>query len=679
MGQFNERDVCRTFAAITKNPGELREVFVFADGKRWRGFFDNPDKLIQALSKFKKIDKAWVTPNALNRKPNDGHVLDKWRPRNRLGSAKGKHGATAIDICRYQWLFLDIDRDDTNGSASKAEKRVLRRKATQIRRFLRERGWPDPVFSDSGNGYHLLYSVDLPTSDRSLLKRVIADLNENVPDDGKIDSAVTDPARFCKLYGTMMRKGEDTEDRPHRLSRLIDVPTGIDTVTREQLEALAGPVEDIAQPTPTRVEPKGTTILDRFAAMNDFSFMWDEGWHDEVDGFDEPLWEWLREADDGIELLRPNKTDRDVPSAVIRFNTHDGIHRLYVYSTNEEEIWPFRSQDDHCDDEPPNSYNAGQAFAYLVGRDLGLDPSEPDEASGAFTEAARRLSRVVDAIDVAAEFDDGDAEWLPSECNSVAILDKLRRDVAEKRQKPIFQTGFDLELTPGQMIVVGGEPGAGKSTLLLQALFGALEREPSIQAVISSVELSPEVIFEKQISRMSKKSATDIRYRNIEMTSDLNATFERLRTLAARVHFISPPFTLEAIRKAGKKHDAQIFLVDYLQRHKPRRGAAGEMQGQVADVMDGLRGLCNDGAAILIASALSRTASKSDPHMSAFRESSEIEYGVDDAYFMQVADGGSRKLVHLKSRFSKLSHLELDFDGDTATFRQVDIGSMFDG
>ena len=44
-----------------------------------------------------------------------------------------------------------------------------------VRDYLRERAWPDPVAGDSGNGWHLLYRIDLPNDAdaASLLKKVL--------------------------------------------------------------------------------------------------------------------------------------------------------------------------------------------------------------------------------------------------------------------------------------------------------------------------------------------------------------------------------------------------------------------------------------------------------------------------------------------------------------------------
>lgn len=59
-------------------------------------------------------------------------------------------------------------------------------------------------------------------------------------DELKIDTTNFNPSRICKLYGTMARKGSNTEENPHRLSYLLSngnpVPT--DKIYLEKLTAM---------------------------------------------------------------------------------------------------------------------------------------------------------------------------------------------------------------------------------------------------------------------------------------------------------------------------------------------------------------------------------------------------------------------------------------------------------
>src|SRR2546423_716170 len=77
------------------------------------------------------------------------------------------------------------------------------------------------TLADSGNGYHLLPLVDLPNDDTSkeLVKQLLTALGNRFNNGTvKIDAAVFNAARITKLYGTIARKGDSTEDRPHRRS-----------------------------------------------------------------------------------------------------------------------------------------------------------------------------------------------------------------------------------------------------------------------------------------------------------------------------------------------------------------------------------------------------------------------------------------------------------------------------
>ena len=78
-----------------------------------------------------------------------------------------------------------------------------------------------------------------------------------------LDTTVHNPARIWKLYGTPACKGDSTAERPHRMARLLAVPSTIEVVPVELLEALAGPVT-AAEPTGTRQQSNGRFDLDQW-------------------------------------------------------------------------------------------------------------------------------------------------------------------------------------------------------------------------------------------------------------------------------------------------------------------------------------------------------------------------------------------------------------------------------
>ncbi len=155
------------------------------------------------------------------------------------------------DITVRMWLPIDSDPErPANASSSDAEHAAALERIQAIRTFLTERGWPEPVVADSGNGAHALYRIDLPAKDGGLVERVLKTLDLRFADGRvNIDQTVKNPARIWKLYGTVARKGEDTVERPHRMSRLLSVPEHIQVVTREQLEAVAALLPDKQEAT----------------------------------------------------------------------------------------------------------------------------------------------------------------------------------------------------------------------------------------------------------------------------------------------------------------------------------------------------------------------------------------------------------------------------------------------
>ena len=54
----------------------------------------------------------------------------------------------------------------------------------------------------------------------------------------KIDRSVHNPARIVRLYGTLAAKGDNTKERPHRLSKILKAPESLEVVSAEQLRAL---------------------------------------------------------------------------------------------------------------------------------------------------------------------------------------------------------------------------------------------------------------------------------------------------------------------------------------------------------------------------------------------------------------------------------------------------------
>jgi hypothetical protein len=151
------------------------------------------------------------------------------------------HTTTSAEIIRRCNLLVDIDPVRPTGiSSTSAERQKAGELAQQIRTTLSENhAWPKPVmFNSSGNGYQLIYAIDLPNDEAAtiLVKDVLNALDRLFSnDDVKVDKAVGDAARIVKVAGTMTRKGEQVDDRKWRRARIISANPNRVVVTRDQL------------------------------------------------------------------------------------------------------------------------------------------------------------------------------------------------------------------------------------------------------------------------------------------------------------------------------------------------------------------------------------------------------------------------------------------------------------
>lgn len=152
-----------------------------------------------------------------------------------------------------RWLLIDLDprRDrDTNSSEEEHEAAGIIAQAIVV--FLCDLGWPVPVVVDSGNGFHLLYRVDLPNDDASrvLLREAIKFIADHYDTEQvEIDRKVHDARRISKVPGTLTRKGPATPERPHRWAKVISAPETPEVVTAAQLATLVQPAQPSANGT----------------------------------------------------------------------------------------------------------------------------------------------------------------------------------------------------------------------------------------------------------------------------------------------------------------------------------------------------------------------------------------------------------------------------------------------
>lgn len=250
----------------------------------------------------------------------------------------------------------------------------------------------------------------------------------------------------------------------------------------------------------------------------------------------------------------------------------------------------------------------------------------------------------------------------------------------------------DIEIGPKLITLIGGAPGAGKTCFIMQSVIDALRLSPTLRAVVCNIEMPPEVLLDRQLSRLSGVPLDVIRYRrlNQDHAERIDAALGSFDEFADRLCFVRPPFTLENVALVADEFAPIIdggglmLVLDYIQRIAPP-GAQGDKRGSVDASMNYLRMFADAGAAVVVVSAVGRQKDKQGRSsyagdsltLAAFKESGELEFGADDAFIL-APDGDDpdvRVLKHLKARHTEPKDVSLRFDGATQRFDAIDYES----
>ncbi|ELP30844.1 replicative DNA helicase [Rhodopirellula baltica SWK14] len=263
------------------------------------------------------------------------------------------------------------------------------------------------------------------------------------------------------------------------------------------------------------------------------------------------------------------------------------------------------------------------------------------------------------------------------------LFDDWHDDVLHGKPPRRFHIGDGLDhirFGPGMVALLGGSPGMGKTAFVMQSVVTAMSADDSLRVCVANVEMPPERLLERQLSRLSDVSLTDIQDRtlNDRQRERLSDAFDTLDDIADRLVFVRSPMSLENVADAADSIDADLIVLDYIQRIRPV-GKHDDKRGSVDATMDSIRRFANAGCCVIALSAVGRSKdakgrssySGDGLSLASFRESSELEYGADDAYLIvpaknsdDDADDGvvDVELRQLKSRYGKPTDIELTFD-----------------
>ena len=240
------------------------------------------------------------------------------------------------------------------------------------------------------------------------------------------------------------------------------------------------------------------------------------------------------------------------------------------------------------------------------------------------------------------------------------------------------------EIGPGLVTMIGGAPGAGKTTFSTQMGVEMVRFNPELRLLICNCEMTPAALMDKTLSRLSGIDAHDVRHRRLgeEHADRLAAALATIETFVDRVSFMTAPFDICNVAATADATGADVIVIDYIQRFTIPSDDS-EARHRVNRMMDYLRRFAFAGVAVVVISAVGRSRDRAGRSsyaseglsLASFRESSELEFGADDALIlapMDVDDPDTVRLAHLKARHGMQVTQDLMFDRRVQSFSLID-------
>ena len=244
---IDERSI-RQWWDIFKSHGQLTEVRILGKSKAvYSGYFTDCETMLSELRKFDGLGGMYATIN---------EIKDACSGREQANRIVKSPKATTNDkeIENRRIILLDFDPErpaDTN--ATDEEVKLAEACMKSVYRYLRDQGFSAPVVANSGNGYHLLYKVNIPNTDENtktvelFLKAL--DMMFGNEQTVKVDTSVFNASRISKIIGTPSNKGSNTQSRPQRMSYFVHIPEVFKETGLEYIKKVASEYPQVEAPS----------------------------------------------------------------------------------------------------------------------------------------------------------------------------------------------------------------------------------------------------------------------------------------------------------------------------------------------------------------------------------------------------------------------------------------------
>lgn len=237
---------------------------------------------------------------------------------------------------------------------------------------------------------------------------------------------------------------------------------------------------------------------------------------------------------------------------------------------------------------------------------------------------------------------------------------------------PVAEIRDHVRISPGDLVILGGDPSAGKTAWALQlATFWAKSK----RICYFSLETQDQTLLNRLVSTWSQvdKSAILERKLSAEQYRLLTEAGQNLvdARIAQNMDIVNASgFSVADIRARTMMGRYDIIVVDYMQLVQAEGQSAVE---QISSISAGLHTMAQTmGVTVLAISQLNRDSTGTKTDMSRMKGSGQIEYDADVIMMLKLEKpkdyGGTRILTFAKNKEGQRFDIPLAFDGKTQRF-----------
>lgn len=221
-----------------------------------------------------------------------------------------------------------------------------------------------------------------------------------------------------------------------------------------------------------------------------------------------------------------------------------------------------------------------------------------------------------------------------------------------------------LNLSPGNLFIIGGRPSAGKTALSLQMACEMARK--GYKVCYFSLETDPDTLTARIIANRLAIPLSDVKAKTVPQSS-----LDDLAELHRLPLFIRSASGKGAgwIKAQAQRMKAQVIFIDYLQLLAASK--AKDRYQQITSISIGLHELAQTTGILVVALAqLNRNAAHASPSTADLKESGQLEQDAD-AILLLSDDGEEYQAILAKNKEGRVGEIPLTFDKPRQRFLAV--------